>query len=121
MNEFFARLKTIWGAGRYNQQWPTDAEERFSKRDWAAQIIERTPEEIEWALDNAKIQMMEQNPDFKFPSPEAVLSGCKRHLNASHKENFPLLPSPSEDSDEGNKRFKENMDKLFGRDNDQDN
>ena len=112
VNEFFARLKTIWGAGKYMQTWTTPEDEKFAKREWAQEILKYTPEEINKALENAKVQKTNAEPEFQWPDPSAVLSGCKRYMTAAHREYLP--PPEAEKIPESDSRaFFDNLKDKF--------
>ncbi len=99
---FFARLRTIWGAGKFNQQWPTDKDLQLSRREYAKQIGKYSQQEIDEALENAKKQKANGNPDFQWPDINIILSGCNRNLNASHRE---FLPAPKETKEQRQERI----------------
>lgn len=84
---FFAKLRIVYGASKFDTYWPTDTEVRQVKREWAEQIGRLTREEIDNAMDHAKRMMYEE--DWSWPNVGLILSGAKRF--ASHKR---FLPNP---------------------------
>jgi len=108
---FFARLRTIWGAGKFNQQWPTEKDLQLSRREYAREIGRYSKEEIDLALDNAKKQKANGNSDYDWPDINKILSGCNRNLNASHKA---FLPPPKETKEERQERIEYSKQKIKG-------
>lgn len=86
---FFARLKMIYGSSKFDAYWPTDTDVRMVKREWAESIAKMSKDEIDSALDNAKLQMYD--PDWSWPNIGLILSGAKRYGTAAHRE---FLPEP---------------------------
>ena len=86
---FFAKLKLVYGSSKFDAYWPTDTDVRLVKREWAESIGKLTRDEIDMAIENAKKQM--HDPDWSWPNIGLILSGARRHLNASHRA---FLPAP---------------------------
>jgi hypothetical protein len=92
---FFARVKTIYGALKFEKMWPTDIDLKAAKKEWATNIGKHTKEELDLALTNAKKMIENDEKDFIWPNIGLILSGAKRFLNASHRATF-KLPEPPE-------------------------
>lgn len=86
---FFARLRMIYGAGKFDATWPTDADLKMAKREWAESIAKHTKEELDSALSHAKENL--HSDDYAWPNVGLILSGNKRHLSAAHRL---FLPEP---------------------------
>ena len=93
---FFARLRTIWGAGKFNQQWPTEEDMRLARREYAKEIGRHTKDEIDAALEHAKKQKANGDPEFEWPDISRILSGAKRYACAAHRVYIPPPPESEE-------------------------
>ena len=93
---FFGRLRTIYGAGKFNQQWPTEADLRLARREYAKEIGRHTKEEIDQALEHAKKQKTNGDPHFEWPDISRILAGAKRYACAAHREYLPPPPESEE-------------------------
>lgn len=88
---FFELLRSIYGASKYSQQWPTDLDLQAAKTVWKQEIEKYTPDELRAAINNALVQASNGEADWQWPNIGLILSGCKRYANASHRI---FLPEP---------------------------
>lgn len=104
VNDFFAKMRVVWGNGAYNQQFGTPEDLRFAKREFYNAILKPTDEELTMAFDHARKMIGEGDPDWRYPHVERILEGAKRYISPSHR----LLPPPVEHSESKKKAMREN-------------
>lgn len=97
---FFARLRSIYGSAKFKKEWPTEADEKVAKREWARNIAKHTKEEINQAFDHCKRMIEKGEKDFMWPNVGMILSGCKKTLCPAHNQ----LPAPKESEEEKQKQ-----------------
>jgi len=88
---FFGLVRSVYGAGKFSSQWPTDLDIQAAKTMWADQINEHSPDELRDALKNAQGQAANGLEDWQWPNIGLILSGAKRFGTAAHKQ---FLPEP---------------------------
>lgn len=88
---FFALLNSVYGRAKVAAQWPTDRDLQVVKALIQDRIAEMSIADIRAAIDNARMQRMNEVRGFEWPDVDLILAGSKRHLTASHK---PFLPEP---------------------------
>ena len=97
---FFARLKMIYGVSKFETQWPTDADLKMAKREWAENIGKLSKQEIDGALDNTKKNLHER--EWQWPNIGLILSGAKNN-NPAHRL---FLPEPERNLESAEERAK---------------
>lgn len=107
VNMVYARLKTVFG-NKYNIAFPTEKDERLSKREWQRDIISFSLEELERGFRALK------SSDIEWPDIKSFLSLCKTTVkDPSHK--LFALPKPCNiNREEGKKRSAELMKMMKG-------
>ena len=87
VNMVYARLKTVFGS-KYNIAFPTEKDEKLSKREWQRDIITFSLEELEQGFKALKAS------DIEWPDIKSFLKLCKpiKH-DPIHTEY--QLPAPS--------------------------
>jgi hypothetical protein len=71
--KFFALMKAIYGAARYQSQWDSQEAEKASMQVWAPKIAAFTDNELSDKLHYA--QSMSYLPEYKFPDVGMILRG----------------------------------------------
>jgi hypothetical protein len=88
---FFSLIRSVYGAGKYSQQWPTDLDVQAAQALWGQEIEKHSEEELKAAIDNAQRLATNGNQAWQWPNIGLILSGAKRHGTAAHKI---FLPEP---------------------------
>lgn len=91
---FFNRLQLIYGH-RFTVQWPDEQTVKLARREWAREIDSLGMEELEKALERAKVKLVEGDGDFYWPDVGRILGLARESRAAAHKVFLPALP-PSE-------------------------
>ncbi len=89
--QFFSLIRSVYGAGKYNQQWPTDTDLQAAQIMWRSEIDRHTQAELKAAIDNAQRMASNGEEEWQWPNIGMILSGAKRYATAAHR---PFLPSP---------------------------
>ena len=107
---FFELLQGVYGAAKIAREWPTEKDRQLRNQLWKDKICSYSIDELREAISNAQKQQSLAEKDFMWPNIGLILSGCKRHLNASHRTGEQVgLPPPKRNwKEEG----KENIKKL---------
>lgn len=89
--QFFSLIRSIYGASKYSQQWPTDMDIQAAQTMWQSEIDRHTPAELKAAIDHAQRMAASGEPDWQWPNIGMILSGARRYGTAAHR---PFLPEP---------------------------
>lgn len=94
---FFARLKTIYGATKFNACYPTDADLKFSKREWYPEISKLSRDDIDRGLNYAK-SMMSRDDTYAWANCIAQIVAAAKpvHNPAHHLLTFRVEETPEE-------------------------
>jgi len=103
VNMVYARLKTVFGS-KYNIAFPTEKDEKLSKREWQRDIISFSLEDLERGFTALK------SSDIDWPDIKSFLKLCKTTpIDPAHK--WFQLPAPKNiDREAGHK----NASKILG-------
>ena len=105
VNMVYARLKTVFGS-KYNIAFPTEKDEKLSKREWQRDIITFNLEELEQGFKALK------SSDIGWPDIKSFLKLCKPiKTDPSHKL-FQLPPPRNIDRKAGHKNASSILDML---------
>jgi len=74
---FFELLRGIYGAGKYESQWPDSTHEEAAMILWSERIESYTEAELKSALDNAMRMSSSGEKDWQWPNIGLILSGVK--------------------------------------------
>lgn len=88
---FFEMLRGVYGAAKFNAQWPTDEDRQAALILWGEQIDKLEPDELRSAINHAQRMSTMGDDEWQWPNIGLILSGTRRHLNASHRA---FLPAP---------------------------
>lgn len=88
---FFSLIRSVYGASKYCQQWPTELDIQAAQTMWRAEIDKHTEAELKSAIDNAQRQAANGDPDWQWPNIGLILSGARRYATTAHR---PFLPNP---------------------------
>lgn len=102
---FFSLLRSVYGASKYYQQWPTDLDIQAAHALWKSEIERHTEQELKAAIDNAQRQATNGEPEWQWPNIGLILSGAKRHATAAHKPFAAELPRAILTNDEKRQRI----------------
>lgn len=91
---FFTLIRTVYGAGKFASQWPTDLDLQAAQTMWAEQINRHTPDELRAALKNAQSMSANGEEEWQWPNIGLILSGARRYATTAHR---PFLPEPPRD------------------------
>ena len=72
INQFFARLRVIYGA-KYGQAFPNEDSVRYAKREWAQQIVAYSADELHIKLERLKNGLINHEP-YCWPNLGSVLA-----------------------------------------------
>lgn len=82
---FFELLRAIYGASRYEAQWPDKTHEDAAKKLWHDLISRHTEEELRGALDHAQKMASNGEKEWQWPNIGLILSGARRIGIPSHR------------------------------------
>lgn len=91
---FFTLIRTVYGAGKFASQWPTDLDLQAAKTMWADEINMHSADELREALKNAQHQAANGLEEWQWPNIGLILSGAKRFGTAAHREYLPQIYNP---------------------------
>ena len=98
---FFRLLRGIYGASKFESQWPTDLDLQAVQILWADEINKHTPEELRACINHAQHMATMGESDWQWPNVGLILSGARRHLCAAHRGFLPESernPVPQEEA-----------------------
>ena len=97
---FFSLIRSVYGASKYYQQWPTELDIQAAQTLWRAEIEKHTEAELKTAIDNAQGMAANGEPDWQWPNIGLILSGARRYATAAHRLFLPApprnIPPPTE-------------------------
>jgi len=92
---FFARVQTIYGAGRCKALFVDKDELVLMRREWARELGGFTVEQLETVLARVKGKLAKGDPDYKFPDVARILALANEGETYSAHNAFPIgLPEP---------------------------
>ncbi len=91
IDTFFRLLRGVYGASKFNSQWPTEMDIDAAKTLWAKEIERHTPAELSKAIKHAQHMASNGEEEWQWPNIGMILSGAKRYATAAHR---PFLPEP---------------------------
>lgn len=83
---FYQRLRAIYGGAKFKSTFPTDLDLQLSRREFARLIGQHSRDQIDYALDHARLQIREGDPDFLWPNVALILSGLTLAKIPAHKQ-----------------------------------
>lgn len=89
---FFAKCRIVWGNGAFNQQFGTEQDLEFARREFGPAILEPTDEQLRHAFDFARKMIAQGDPDWRYPHPDRILGAVIKTTTAAHA----LLSAPPE-------------------------
>jgi hypothetical protein len=78
VDNFFAKMRIVWGNGAFNQQFGNELDLRLAKQEFWDAILKPSDEELRMAFDHAKKMIANGESDWRYPHPEKILSGAKK-------------------------------------------
>lgn len=91
---FFTLIRTVYGAGKFASQWPTELDLQAAQTMWSEQISRHTPDELRDALRHAQQMASNGETEWQWPNIGLILSGARRFATAAHRER---LSEPARD------------------------
>ncbi len=82
---FFQLMAGVYGREKMHREWPTEEDVQIRNALWRDDILKYSPIDLRGAIDNARKQQQNGVESFLWPNVGLILSGCQRHINASHK------------------------------------
>ncbi len=98
---FFELIRAVYGASRFNAQWPDDMHMQAAKTLWSDLIDKHTEEELKDALTHAQKMSVSGEEDWQWPNIGLILSGAKKPRGNSEEVQKLLAYT---ESDEDKKR-----------------
>ena len=93
---FFELIRAIYGASRYEAQWPDETHEQAAKMLWMERIERHSESELKSALDNAQRMSSNGEKEWQWPNIGLILSGARRYNTAAHRTLLTGTESPEE-------------------------
>ena len=85
VDTFFTLLRAVYGASRYESQWPDSTHEEAAKILWESKIEKHTEAELKAAIEHAQRMSIKGEKDWQWPNVGLILSGARRDALGSHK------------------------------------
>jgi hypothetical protein len=82
---FFELLRAVYGAARYEAQWPDQTHEQAAKTLWKERIGRFSEGELKSAIDNAQRMSMNGEKEWQWPNIGLILSGAGRFNATAHR------------------------------------
>jgi len=82
---FFELIRAVYGASRYEAQWPDDTHEQAAKLLWEERIERHSEAELKAALENAQRMSSNGEKDWQWPNIGLILSGARRYNAPAHR------------------------------------
>ncbi len=76
VNLFYARIKTVYGS-KYKATFPSDQDERLSKMEWAGQVMNLTPDDVERGIGKLKQRIVTGEKDYQWPNVPLIAALCQ--------------------------------------------
>ena len=76
VNLFYARIKSVYGS-KYKVTFPSIEDERLSRREWAGQVMNLTPDDIERGICKLKPLMVSAEKEYQWPNVPMIAALCQ--------------------------------------------
>ena len=82
---FFNLIRAVYGASRFNAQWPDNAHLEAAKILWSDLINKHDESELKAAIEHAQKMSINGEEEWQWPNIGLILSGAKKPRGNSHE------------------------------------
>ena len=86
-NQFFERVRAIYGKAKYDSQFADAEDLSRAKRTWSKQIATLTSSQFKIGFDQLKKNILRGDGDWEWPSIGKIIGLCRKseRIHPSHK------------------------------------